>query len=590
MRAVARAAALLALLGGIAAGQSLKGIQQEFAAVGDRVIPATVIVRAVEVNNPGITGSTGVIVHEKGYVLSDADATLTAVTPDDKGQPVKRHGTDAVVRLPAPDLREFRAIVVRRDEETDTTLLRITDSVPGRLPFVPLGSSDTLKVGDFNIIVGNAFGSGQEGEPSLSMGAVSALIKRRVSGGGRYDKIYTSAAVNPGCNGGPSVDAEGRIVGIVSSFETNPTSPFRALGIVNPIDRIRAKYEGVEDFALVFPDPQAVKPRSDEAAILENAFAIVAHHAFRSLASLEVKREGAKTTVTMLNPGRQGNPSAPPTIEVPRYDGPCSAVVISADGWILTSTANLWEFATIKEVTAHLYDGRSVAAKVVARDRFRGIALLKVEAEGLVPLPMAAEADYAVGRFALALGNPFGADRQEAPLLTYGIVSGLNRIDADHNAIQTDAGMNDAMIGGALVSLDGKLLGVNLLKEPDRYGRNSGIGFAIPMATVEKNLARMQAGTDIEPGFMGIGPMGKNEAGDFVFPQVDPAGPAGKAGLMAGDVLLQADDRKVSSFPDIPDFINYVRSKPPGVVLSLKVRRGNDEKDLEITLGSRPGD
>ena len=125
-------------------------------------------------------------------------------------------------------------MLVRRDEETDSSLLKITDAVSGKLPCILMGSSDALKVGDFSIVVGNTFGAGVEGEPSLTMGSVSALLKRRMPDGGRFEKIYTSAAVNPGANGGPCLDAEGRLVGIVSSFETSPTSPFRALGIINP--------------------------------------------------------------------------------------------------------------------------------------------------------------------------------------------------------------------------------------------------------------------------------------------------------------------------------------------------------------------
>ncbi|MCU0727374.1 MAG: trypsin-like peptidase domain-containing protein [Planctomycetes bacterium] len=590
MTTLPRTLLLLGLLSALAAGQTLRGVQAEFAAIGDRVIPATVFVRAAGVDTRQGGGSTGVVIHESGYVLSDADSTLTSVEPGPDGNPVKRHGTDAIVRLPAPDHREFAAILVRRDEETDSSLLRITDKVGGRLPFVSLGSSDELHVGDFSIVVGNTFGSGLEGEPSLTMGSVSALILRRAGGGGRFERIYTSAAVNPGCNGGPCLDSEGRLVGVVSTWDLSPTSPFRALGIVTPLDRIRERYRDVPDFEKIFPDPKQMKPRSAEAAILERAFGIVARGACPAIVSLTVSREGAKGVMQIRNPMRARDPSLPPTMDIPLYPGPYSGVVLSADGWIATCTANLWEFDTIKSVTAHLVDGRDLPARIVARDRYRMIGLLKVEATDLVPLPSATDADLTVGRFALALGNPFGPERQEAPLFTRGIISNLHRINRDFDAIQTDAGMNDAMIGGALVSLDGKLLGINLAYNPETFGRNSGIGFAIPTPALAPVLPQLREGKNVEPGWMGIQQPTMNEEGELVFPVVSPDGPAAKAGLRNGDRLVEVDGRKSSSFKDPVDFIEYVRGKGPGAELKLEVRRGTESLSIVVILGSRPGD
>jgi S1-C subfamily serine protease len=588
--ALPRALLLLGFFSAVAAGQTLRGVQAEFAAIGDRVIPATVFVRAAGLDMSRGGGSTGVVIHESGYVLSDADSTLTSVEPGPDGKPVKRHGTDAIVRLPAPDHREFAAVLVRRDEETDSSLLRITDKVSGRLPTVPPGSSDELHVGDFSIVVGNTFGSGLEGEPSLTMGSVSALILRRAEGGGRFERIYTSAAVNPGCNGGPCLDSEGRLVGIVSTWDASPTSPFRALGIVTPLDRIRERYRDVPDFDRVFPDPKQLKPRSAEAAVLERAFGIVAHGVYPSIVSLTVVREGAKGVMQIPNPLRAQDPAQPPTVPIPLYPGPYSAVVLSADGWIATCTTNLWEFDTIRSVTAHLTDGRDLPARIVARDRYRMIGLLKVEATDLVPLNPATAESLTVGRFALALGNPFGADRQEAPLFTRGIISNLHRISRDHDAIQTDAGMNDALIGGALVSLDGKLLGINLAYNTEQFGRNSGIGFAIPTPAIEPVLPQLKEGKNVEPGWMGIQQPTRNDDGELVLPLVTPDGPAAKAGLRNGDRVVEVDGRKADSFKDPLDFIEYVRSKGPGGELRLEVRRGAESLSIVVVLSSRPGD
>ena len=265
-------------------------------------------------------------------------------------------------------------------------------------------------------------------------------------------------------------------------------------------------------------------------------------------------------------------------------------MVLSADGWIATCTVNLWEFDKIKSVTAHLADGRDMPAQIVARDRYRLIAVLKVEATDLKPLVPAVEADLAVGRFALALGNPFGAERQEAPLFTRGIVSNLHRLSADFDAIQTDAGMNDALIGGALVSLEGKLLGISLLVNPEQFGRNSGIGFAIPMPALSKVLPQLKAGKNVEPGYIGISNPTRNKEGEIVLPVVTPDGPAGQAGLVNGDRIVMVDDRRADSFKDPSEFIEYLRSRSPGYEMKFKIKRGTEEKDITVVLGSRRGD
>lgn len=591
MRRIAITLTLL-LLAGPALGQSLKGMRKEFARVGDNAVPATVVVKSAENQGPG--GSTGVIIHEDGYVLSDADATIVVKRGADgkvvigkDGKPVRNHTVEAIIKLPAPDHRTFLAEVLKRDPETDTTLLRITTEVKD-LPFVPLGTSDPLKVGAFNITIGNTFGSGNEGEPALSLGCVSALMKREALGGGKYGMIYTSAAVNPGSNGGPSLDAEGRLVGIVSTWEQDPASPFRTLGKVTPIDLIRASFADLQCFEEVFPDPRMMKERSDEAAVLEDAFSIIARHTYPSVVCIEVKRkEGTTVTKSIRNPLLGRVPNQPPTLQVPRYQGPYSGVVYAKDGLILTCEENLWAYGAIESITVHLADGRSLPGKVRARDGYRQFALIEVEANDLIPLPLADEKDLEVGRFALAIGNPFGDKPQEAPLFTFGVVSSVHRLGKDMDAIQTDAGMVDSMVGGALVTLTGKFLGLCLMTNPEYYGRNSGIGFAIPLSAMEKSLPQLLRGTDVIPGYMGAS-MGTNDEGEIIFLMVAPKGPAGAGGLVAQDRLLEVDGRKASKFASLSDFIEYARAKGPGRTLRLKVARGTEEADLEIILGSPP--
>ncbi len=594
MRRFAPAAALLLAAAALSPAQTLKGIQAEFAEVGEATIPATVIVRSPDAKDPRIWGSSGVILNAAGYVLSDADATLFRFDNDEEGKPtVKVHGRTARIRLPAPDHRVFDAVVVKRDPETDTTLLRITDPPPKDLPVIPPGSSDRLTVGSFTVVVGNAFGTGREGEPALSLGIVSGLLPAGKGTAGKYQTIYTSAAVNPGNNGGPCVNAEGRLVGIISTFEADPKSPFRALGIVTPIDRIRARYRDVKDFTSIFPEPEPGKPASRAAALLEEAFRIAARAAGPSLVGITIDRGDETGAYTVRRPVRTPRGVQVMDVSLQRYLGPYSGVVVSREGHILTSSMNLWGFEKIKSVTVHLPDGRALPAKVLGRDLLHYLAMLKVESAGLTPLPPAGPAEMVVGRIALAMGRPFEGGGPPAPLMSFGIIGGLDRhvreMFPEAHAIHTDAALNDALVGGALVTIDGKLLGINLLVNPDTYGRRSGIGFAVPLAGLEKSLARLRRGRDLRPAWMGLGLEAGKDGKGIVFVNVKPDGPAGKAGIRSGDILLSADGRAAKEFATIQDFVVYVRGKGAGAVLTLVVDRAGEEKTFRFALGARPG-
>jgi len=588
VRGAGIAALTLLTLAAAAGAQSLKGVRKEFIEVGERVIPATVTVRSAEAPK-GMPGSTGVLVHRDGYVLSDADATFKGFSePDAEGNRKKLHGVDAIVTLPPPDHRSVRAVVVRRDQETDTTLLKIVEPLKRRTRVVPLGSSDDLRVGSFTFVAGNAFGLGKEAEPALSLGVLAGFDPNESRKGGRYRMLYTTAAVNPGSNGGPCVNAEGRLIGIVSTFETNPLSPFRALGKITPVNLLRIAYEGVEDYDRIFPDLTDVKPRSDDAAVLEEAFRIVARRVSMSLVSIEVDRGDAKATQSVMRNALVNGRIQRMKVEIPRYTGPYSGVVLSENGLVITGEANLWAFDKIASVTVHLPGGDAVPAKLLGRDRKRGIALLRVANSDLLPLPAAEKGDLRVGRFALCFGNPYAGTPRDLPLFSFGVISGIHRLGREIDAVQTDAAMNDGMMGGALVTLEGKLLGVSVLRNPEMFGRGSGIGFGIPLTSIEKSLPKLESGAHVEPPYLGTEIAPNPDGKGLVFKNVAPVGPGGKAGLKSGDVLVAADGRPAARFPAPQDLIDLIRSKDAGDVLELKVRRGKEILDIPVTLGVHP--
>ena len=222
-------------------------VEKEFAAAIRTVTPATVFIVAKPSLGPS-PGSSGVIVTRNGYVLSDKDAgAYYRQRTGADGKPITGrggrpdmevvHADDVEVRF--PDLKRgtyevFPAKVVRRVPDLDSTLLKIV-APPGKtFPAVVPSDSDHLDVGHFAFAMGMTFPNptATGGAASLTGGVISALIPQPPgSEGGRWADVYTSAAVNPGVNGGPLVDVEGRLVAIISTWgRLEDANPFQFLG------------------------------------------------------------------------------------------------------------------------------------------------------------------------------------------------------------------------------------------------------------------------------------------------------------------------------------------------------------------------
>jgi S1-C subfamily serine protease len=229
-------------------------------------------------------------------------------------------------------------------------------------------------------------------------------------------------------------------------------------------------------------------------------------------------------------------------------EGPTTGLVISADGYIVSSTFNfVHEPASILVTTP---TGNRAAAKIVARDKARMLLLLKIETEESLPVPEFVSRDeMRVGQYAIAVGRTFDA-RQ--PNISVGVLSALERIWG--RAIQTDAKVSPANYGGPLIDIRGRVLGVLTPLMPQGEGEvsgaqwyDSGIGFAAPLADWLPRLDTLQAGRDLVAGVMGI----SLKPGDiYALPaeisvcQVNS--PAYRAGLRAGDTLIEADGQKIT--------------------------------------------
>ncbi len=232
--------------------------------------------------------------------------------------------------------------------------------------------------------------------------------------------------------------------------------------------------------------------------------------------------------------------------------GPTTGVVVSEDGYIITSSFNF--AAKPASILVTLADGRRFAARQIASDEVKMLTLIKIDADNLTPAPPAPRDDIRVGHWAIALGRTYDLP---PPSLSVGIVSALNRIWG--KAIQTDAKVSPVNYGGPLVDIEGRALGVLVPLSPEGKSDaagvewyDAGIGFAIPMADIYAVLDQLKAGEDLHSGLVGISFKGKDIYGSPpVIDRVWYNSPAQKAGLKTGDKIVEVNGEPVSRVAQI---------------------------------------
>ena len=267
--------------------------------------------------------------------------------------------------------------------------------------------------------------------------------------------------------------------------------------------------------------------------------------------------------------------------QVLTVSGPTTGVIVSADGYIISSAFN---FASRPaSILATLADGRRLPATLVATDRLKMLTLLKVEGANLpVPAP-APSADFRVGQWSIALGKTL----DESVSVSVGIISALNRIWG--RALQTDAKISPVNYGGALVDIEGRVLGILVplstqandeMAGVDYY--DSGIGFAIPMVDVLSTLERLKAGKDLVGGLMGISVKGQDiYEGQPTIDRVRYGSPAQQAGLKEGDAVIEIDGRPVKRHAQ---FKHALGNRYASETITVKVQRGKEILSRELTL------
>ena len=281
-----------------------------------------------------------------------------------------------------------------------------------------------------------------------------------------------------------------------------------------------------------------------------------------------------------------------------------SGIIISVDGYILTnnhvvssssssSNSSYYQVSEASKLTVTLFnDDTEYEAKIVGKDEQTDLAVIKIEKSGLSKAEFADSDSIKVGEFAMAVGNPIGMQSS----VTCGIVSAVNRqvTDSDgkqYTLIQTDAAINSGNSGGALVNSEGKVIGINTLK---LSGTGiEGMGFAIPINSTTDITSQLIQYSKVKRPYIGITGIDLNEetaktynlvTGVYV-KSVEDFSSGEKAGIKAGDVIIEADGTKISSMDDLNKIKN---SHKIGDEMKIKVNRNGQEKDLTITLGEQP--
>jgi serine protease Do len=267
-----------------------------------------------------------------------------------------------------------------------------------------------------------------------------------------------------------------------------------------------------------------------------------------------------------------------------------SGFIVRKDGLLLT---NHHVVSGAGRITVKLWDGRELTAGVLGSDEKTDIALLKITQTLDLPAVVLGDSErLEVGEWVLAIGNPFGLEQT----VTVGIVSAKGRtinMGPYDDYIQTDASINPGNSGGPLFNIRGEVVGINTAINP----AGQGIGFAIPINIVKKIMASLETEGHVTRGWLGViirevdkelSASSKIHPGEgAVVNEVFENSPAARAGIKAGDVILEYDGKKVGKMRELP---TLVADTPVGKEIRLRTIREGKERWITLTIGRMPED
>ena len=285
---------------------------------------------------------------------------------------------------------------------------------------------------------------------------------------------------------------------------------------------------------------------------------------------------------------RNNQPQAKPQI------GLGSGFIVSSDGYIITNNHVVKDSDEIKII---LHNKKEYIAKIVGTNQYIDIALLKINAKKLLPYVKLGNSDKVeVGEQVIAIGNPFGL----GDTVTTGIISAKTRSMADvpySNFLQTDAAINKGNSGGPLFNMQGEVVGVNSSIYSTSGGGNIGIGFAIPVQSVKKTINDIKKYGHVKTGWIGILMenvneemalnLGMKEAKGVLVINVVKNGPASKANLLSGDVILKWNGKDINVGTDLQQ---KVANSKIGSISTVTILRNRVVKNIKIAVGQKDND
>ncbi|MBQ9982685.1 MAG: trypsin-like peptidase domain-containing protein [Oscillospiraceae bacterium] len=275
--------------------------------------------------------------------------------------------------------------------------------------------------------------------------------------------------------------------------------------------------------------------------------------------------------------------------------GTGTGIVMSEDGYILTNSHVIYseDYGVAVSVTILMHDDTEYDAEIVGYDVQTDIAVLKVDAEGLIPAVFGSSGSLEIGDPALAIGNPLGFDLFGT--LTVGHISGLNREiavnDKTMKLIQTDAAINSGNSGGPLINDCGQVIGINSMKMSSSYSYNSatieGLGFAIPIDDAKKIIDDLMANgyvtgrPQLGMTYRDLSEEGYAGQSGVLVTEVVKDGPAYKAGIRKNDIIVGADGGLVAS---LEEYLELIEEYETGESVRLTIIRNRTYYDVDVTF------
>ncbi len=341
------------------------------------------------------------------------------------------------------------------------------------------------------------------------------------------------------------------------------------------------------------PIAQSAAPTGAFLSMAENTIADMASKASESVVNIDISKSVSLPGSSFHSPfqfffGEGNDPSQGQAPRKFQQHGSGSGVIVRQDGFILTNNHVVGQ---ADEIKVTLNDKREFQGKVVGRDSFTDLALVKIDAKGLQVAQIGTSKNLRPGDWAIAIGSPLGLDHS----VTMGIISALGRSLSDINSvdfIQTDAAINPGNSGGPLLNIRGEVIGLNTAIRGD--GQN--IGFAIPIDIAREVTDQLVTGGTIKRAYVGIYMQDLNEkiahtlgipknTKGVLIAKVEPEGPAGRAGLVAGDVIEKVDGKPVSTSKEVQ---KQIRSHKVDETVDFLILRNGALTASTIKLGDFP--